>query len=231
MGSSGGNSLSFPPLLALAPEEEVVAPRRRSPFDLLALSVRSAIPALAVVGTAVMIAAVPISVGGNEAAAAEKAILFLVAIRVLPMTDGPPALAFNSDPMTGLTSTIALLIGMALLPTGALGIPSPVRLLSVLVAASVEEIVYRQILPRAIAERLVVDLGGRRAMWTGIAGAQVAFALSHLVNGVPHRAASLIQLGSEGILLAVLRQAGGLPLAILAHTIANLAIGAKHLPF
>lgn len=201
----------------------------RSRFDRLALAVRSAVPGLAVVGTAATIAALPIVAGGREAAAAEKAILFWVAICILPMGNGQPSAPLKLKGLTGLTSCVCVLIGIALLPTGALGVSSPVRLLSVLIAAGVEEIVYRQNLPHAIARGFITDSSDRLGILIGIAGAQIAFALSHFVNGSPHRATYFFQLGSAGVLLAVLRQLGGLPLAILAHTIANLAMSA-HLP-
>lgn len=191
----------------------------------------AALLGLGVVAIATAVAAAPLGGLSSASALAIRALIFLLLV-LLVLRVSPRelvGLARRPEPVTAIVGPLTLLPFVAVLRP-----PLPARLVwPVLVAAAVEEIVYRVLLPERVQQRGRDSNIGWPVLWAVVLVAQVAFAMSHAAAGVAFHARigwpSMVNLVSAGCLLAGVRILFGLPTAIGLHTLGNLTIASRAL--
>lgn len=93
--------------------------------------------------------------------------------------------------------------------------------LGIVIAATCEEVIFRALLPNAMASALRRSQLSPRAAWViATIGAQAAFALSHFAV-MPFEVSEFFRLFAAGLMFAELALLGGIPLAALAHGVFN----------
>jgi hypothetical protein len=184
-----------------------------------------------VLAVAIAVAAAPIWTLGADRALAVRALTFLLLVLLVLLVAGrpfwPPATQLRLG--TGLVSVSALLPVVVFIRSNAVLPLGPVW--AVAVAAAVEESVFRVLLPHSIWAMLRRRNGTWILSWTAFVIAQIAFSVSHVATAAVQGRAlvwnGFLTLFGGGCLLASVRILAGLPAAIGAHTVANLAISAR----
>ena len=183
---------------------------------------------MALVGMGLCVDAVPIQAFAIEAQIAIRAALFLCGAAVLlapHQWTNTSGTSWRDHLDHGLLS-ISLCVSVA--SVAQLGSLPASTLARVVLAAGVEEIVFRSSLPNKLASI-------RRELaptFTTLALSQMTFALCHvaIAGGVasPNAIRTGGRLFAAGFFLASLKARGGLPLAIAVHTLGNAALLTTH---
>jgi hypothetical protein len=199
----------------------------------LLTSSRAAVRAMSIVGAAAIVAATPALALSPRWVEPARALGFLAVCSLLLGTFGVRRQTLRpSRPAHGGVAAFALFaVWLPTLPDGARTMPV---VWSVLVAAAVEEVVYRLQLPHAITILLERSFAPAVATWLACSASQLSFALSHVAigGGLDTSAALLasLRLLGAGFFLAGLQLVAGLPVTISAHALANLAMTASLSP-
>jgi hypothetical protein len=195
----------------------------------LLASSRAAVRAMSIVGAAAIVAAMPVLALSPRWVEPARALAFLAVCSLLLGRFGRRRQTTRSWRMAhGGAAALALFaVWLPTLPTGArtMAVVWPV-----LVAAAVEEVVYRVQLPHAITIVLERSFEPALATWLACSASQLSFALSHVAigGGLDTSVALLagLRLLGAGLFLASLQLVAGLPVTIGAHALANLAMTA-----
>jgi hypothetical protein len=179
-----------------------------------------------VAAIAVIVSFLPLHGIDRNWSAAIRAILFLVCCAILLCPSGAVVV-----PRSEFSRASAVVAGALLLIVGT-AIPGRETgwsmAAAVMIASAVEELVFRCMLPQKLAWLATTTFGERRATWIGIVAAQLCFAMSHAAIAIAHEhtlsVLAVVRLAGLGFFLTSLRVLGGLPVAIAAHTTANVAL-------
>ena len=182
---------------------------------------------MSVVGAAAIVAATPVLALDPLWAEPARALAFLAVCSLLLGRSGQrrrPARSWR----TAHGGAAAFALFAVWLPTFPAGARTMAVVCPVLVAAAVEEVVYRVQLPHAITVVLERSFAPVVATWLACSASQLSFALSHVAigGGLDTGVALLVSLRllGAGLFLASLQLVAGLPVAIGAHALANLAM-------
>jgi hypothetical protein len=185
---------------------------------------------MSIVGAAAIVAATPALTLSPRWVEPARALAFLAVCCVLLGRFGGRRQTLRSWRMAhgGAAAFALFAVWLPTLPDGArtMAVVCPV-----LIAAAVEEVVYRVQLPHAITIVLERSFAPAVATWLACSASQLSFALSHVAigGGLDTGAALLasLRLLGAGLFLASLQLVAGLPVTIGAHALANLAMTAS----